>query len=86
MSDPVLEGVLAIATRVAGPRRTPDDAGPDTPLTDGGFWLDSIDLLDLVMACEHEFGLRLDPNQDLAPDALRTVRTVADLVRRRLPG
>jgi acyl carrier protein len=86
MSDPIVGRVLAIVTRVAGARRTPPAAGPETALADGGFWLDSVDLLELVVACEHEFGLRLDPEMDLSPDALRTVATVADLVRRRLPA
>ncbi len=52
----ILARVLAIAGTIAGPNRTPPDAGPSTPLWNGGFWLDSLDLMDLMLACDAAFG------------------------------
>jgi hypothetical protein len=47
----VLEGVQAIVAEIAGAHRTPSDAGPETPLGEDGFWLDSIDVLEVILAC-----------------------------------
>ena len=78
--DSVVDRVLVIVMRMAGPARTPPDAGPDTPLGDGGFWLDSVDLVEVIVACEHEFTLGFEGETDLTKDALATSRTLADLV------
>lgn len=72
-SEPSLARVQAIVARVAGPHRTPNDAGPDTPLGEGGFWLDSVDLLETLIACEAEFGAVFNPETDLNGDGLGTV-------------
>jgi acyl carrier protein len=60
MDRVTLEHVQAIASRVAGPTRCPEKPGPDTPLQDGGFWLDSASLLEVIMACEAEFDVAFD--------------------------
>lgn len=82
-NDPYLERVQVIVTRIAGPTRTPADAGPDTPLGTDGFWLDSITTLEVILACEDEFGMTLDWQVDLTPTALSTIRGLADAVRKR---
>ena len=79
--DKLIERVLDVVARTAGPARTPASAGPDTPLRQGGFWLDSIDLVELVVACEAEFGLAFEGETDLTAEALRTSRTLAELIR-----
>jgi len=79
--DPILDRVLAIVARVSGPGRTPPDAGPDTPLGDEGFWLDSLDLLEVVVACENEFGTVLDQASGLTAKALESVRNLAQVIR-----
>ena len=76
----VVERVLRRVMQVAGPARTPPDAGPDTPLGDGGFWLDSVDLVELVVACELEFSLNFQGETDITEDALATARTLAELI------
>jgi hypothetical protein len=48
-SAPTLARVQAIVTGVAGPNRVPDGAGPDTPLQDGGFWLDSAAVVEVMI-------------------------------------
>jgi acyl carrier protein len=76
----VLARVQALAARIAGPARTPPDAGPDTPLGDGGFWLDSVDLVEVIVACETEFAVSFEGETDLTAESMGTVRTLADLV------
>jgi acyl carrier protein len=84
VSDDVLARVQSLVLRTAGPRRTSPDAGPDTPLGEGGFWLDSVDMLDLILACEHEFGTAFGPSADLSAEALHTIRSLADFIRVRV--
>ena len=83
---PLEDRVLAVVLRVAGPARTPADAGPDTPLGAGGFWLDSVDLVEVAVACEHEFALAFDGEIDLTRAALATARSLAELIASKLPG
>jgi acyl carrier protein len=75
--------VAAVIARVVGPERTPPDAGADTPLAGGGFWLDSVALLEVIVACEAEFDVSFDPDTDLTPEALATVGSLAQLVAAR---
>ena len=75
----LLERVQAIVTGIAGAERTPGDVGPDTPLGEDGFWLDSVDILEVLLACEHEFGTGFKAN--LAKDALNTVRSLAEAIQ-----
>jgi acyl carrier protein len=75
-----VDPVLAIATRIAGPERTPPGAGPDTPLGHGGFRFDSVGLLELIVACEEAFGFTFVPEVDLTPEKLATVGSLAEVV------
>lgn len=88
MSDerPIVDRVLDIMARIAGPARTPANAGPDTPLGDGGFWLDSVDLVEVAVACEHEFALVFDGEVDLTYETLATARSLAALIAGKRPG
>ena len=79
--DSILDRVLAIVARISGPARTPPDAGPDTPLGEEGYWLDSLELLDVIVACENEFGTTLDEASGLGADALESARTLARVIR-----
>ena len=82
MTDAVLEQVIAIVRSVVGTQRVPADASPDTPLGDDGYWLDSVEVLEVMLACEKAFATRLDEAPDLGADALRTPRSLAALIRR----
>ncbi len=80
MSDePTLEGVRAIVTRIA--HRGAADAGPDTPLTEGGLGLDSLSLLRTLLACEETFQVAFEPDTDFTDETLRTVGALFDLIR-----
>jgi acyl carrier protein len=81
MEGQLEDQVLAILARVAGPHRTPPSSGPDTPLAEGGFWLDSADLFEVVLACEAEFDVRFDGAMDLTPGRLVTVATLTETIR-----
>jgi acyl carrier protein len=73
----VLASVLDIVVGIAGPNRTPPDPGTSTRLWEGGFWLDSIDLLDLMFACDETFGRVFER---MPRTVMADIRTVGDLV------
>ena len=81
----LLEGLRAIVTRVVGAARVPSDVGADTRLSEGGLWLDSMELLQVVLACEAQFGITFKPAEDLIGNGLETLGTLADVIRRRNP-
>lgn len=82
MSDEeqLLATTRAIIERVVGRERTPASSGPDTPLADG-FWLDSIELVEVLVACEVAFGIELDETSDLESGAFGTLGTLATLIK-----
>ena len=82
----VVEGLCVIVARVVGAPRVSADVGADTPLGDGGLWLDSMKLLQVVLACEAQFGITFKPAEDLLGDGLETLGTLADVIRRRSPS
>jgi acyl carrier protein len=81
LTDGLLGRVQRIVERQAGVSRTPPDASPDTALGEGGFWLDSVDLLDVIVASEQAFGVSFDGEVDLTPETLTTIRSLAALIR-----
>jgi acyl carrier protein len=84
--DSLLHTIRAIVERVAGPSRTPPHSGPGTALSEGGYWLDSVELLEVVVACESEFSIAFDPRRDLNRETVATLGTLTELVRaKRLP-
>ncbi len=83
-NDRVLQQVRAIVTHIAGPSRVPPNIDPDTPLGEGGFWLDSVDVLEVMIACEQAFGVSFDGRLDLHPETLSTVRALSDAILKRI--
>jgi acyl carrier protein len=73
--------IQALVSRIAGPDRLPAQIESATPLGEGGFWLDSVEMVDLLVACEDEFGLVLD-DQALAASALSSLGSLVEAVRR----
>ncbi|HEY3036719.1 MAG TPA: acyl carrier protein [Streptosporangiaceae bacterium] len=76
-ADSALARVIEIVTKIAGPNRTPPAPGASTRLWGGGFWLDSIDLLDLMLACDVAFGPVF---VSMPRSVMASIRTVGDLV------
>jgi acyl carrier protein len=80
VGDPLLETVRTIVARIAGPDRMPAPCGPETRLAED-CWLDSVELLEIVLACEATFGIAFDAAHDFQPDAFATVGSLTALVR-----
>lgn len=57
----------------------PDDIDNDAPLFGEGLGLDSIDALELVVALEKTFGIKI-PDEDVGRDAFGSVNVLADYV------
>ena len=83
MSDSIFERTRLIVQRVAGADRTPADVDEDTKLADG-FWLDSVEMLEVVITCETEFGIVFSESGDLDVSSLETIGSLAATIRRRL--
>lgn len=82
-ADAVAAGVRDIIHRLVGPARVPAHAGLDTRLANG-YWLDSVEMLEVVLECERQFGITFEASRDLTPEALATVDSLAAVVCRRL--
>ena len=54
-----------------------DELADDESLFDGGLGMDSMATLQIVAAVEEEFGFEV-PDEDLTPELLESVRTLAD--------
>lgn len=83
MSDALLARTRAIVERVAGAPRTPPLVTRETRLADG-FWLDSIEMLDVVIACEAEFGIVFSEQGDLDVSSLDTIGSLVDVIAKRI--
>jgi hypothetical protein len=75
--------VWAALVSVAGADRVTGEPGADCPLGPNGFWLDSIDLMDAIIACEDAFGITFALDTDFDASRLRTVGDLVNLVRER---
>jgi acyl carrier protein len=80
--DPFFAEVRAIVDRVAA-RRVPADVGPDTRLSED-YWLDSVEMLEVVIACETTLGVAFDERSDFESGSLRTLGTLTELLRSKL--
>ena len=76
--------VSALVAAVAGPDRMPPGAGPDTPLGDDGYWLDSVDVFEVILAAEAEFGVALGDEDELTDESLTSIRTLSEAISRQL--
>jgi acyl carrier protein len=66
-------------------QHTPEEIGDDTPLFGSeGLGLDSVDALQLVVALEKNFGLKVS-DAEAAKSTLRSVATIRDAVRAIVP-
>lgn len=59
---------------------TPEEFGDDEPLIGSGLNLDSIDALELVVALEKEFGIKISSSEE-SKEALASVAHLAEYVR-----
>lgn len=87
MSDPLtlrLKHLIITTLKLDDIR--PEDIPEDEPLIGSPrFGLDSIDALELVLALEKEFGVKIGSSEE-SRQALATVNTLAAYLRARAPG
>lgn len=87
MPDPLtlrLKNLIISTLKLDGIR--PEDIPDDEPLIGSPrFGLDSIDALELVLALEKEFGVKIGSSEE-SRQALATVNTLAAFLRGRVPG
>lgn len=86
MSDPLSPRIKDLIVRTlkledVQPADIPDDA----PLLGSGLNLDSIDALELVVAIEREFGVKIATSEE-SRSALASVASLADFIRTRRAG
>ena len=79
MSPSTVERVAAIVARVGhlGPQ---ERVNAKTPLVGGGIALDSVSMLELLLALEQEFSLEVDAEELLRAKALHTVGALAAFI------
>lgn len=75
----VLERVRVLLVENLRVDRAPDEIDPDAVLFGTGLGLDSVDAMELLVAVEAAFGLRLDDAMS-DPHFFRTVNAVVDIV------
>jgi acyl carrier protein len=60
----------------------PNEIGDDDRLVGGDFGIDSIDVLEIVVMLEKDYGVLID-NKELGEQVFTSLRTLADFVRER---
>lgn len=63
----------------------PEDVGADEPLVGGHLGIDSIDVLELVMMVEKDYGVRID-NKEVGAKVFASVRSLARHILENTPG
>jgi len=79
MSDLIDELKIKILEALDLPDVTPEEITADSELVGGDLGLDSIDILEIVMMLEKEYGVRID-NRELGAQVLVSLKTLAAYV------
>ena len=64
---------------------TPEDFKEDDPLVGGKLGIDSIDIRELAMMIDKEYGIKID-NKELGQKVFSTLRTLAEHIQRNRKG
>jgi len=64
---------------------TPEDVKEDDPLVGGKLGIDSIDILELAMMIDKEYGIKID-NKELGQKVFSTLRTLAEHIQKNRQG
>jgi acyl carrier protein len=83
VTDGIFLRARAVIERIVGAERLPSEVTPGTRLVDD-YWLDSVEMLEVLLACEVEFGIVFAESGDLDGTRLETVGSLVDLIRGRL--
>lgn len=80
-TNPVLNDVVeVIRNSVNLHHMDPSRFSAETSLREGGLELDSVDILEVIVAVEHKFGVKVD-DAEMGKKYFRTIGTIADLVQ-----
>ena len=83
MSDPLVQRLKKmIIDELRLEDVTPDDIDDDEPLIGSGLSLDSVDMLELVLKLEKEYGVKIESSEE-SKKALSSVNSLAAYVRER---
>jgi len=63
----------------------PDDIKADEQLVGGNLGIDSIDVLEMVIMIEKDYGVKID-NRELGVKVFATLRTLAEYIHAKSPG
>jgi acyl carrier protein len=63
---------------------TPDEIDPDAPLVGGGIGIDSIDILELVLMLEKDYGVKIE-TREKGGQAFASLRALAAFVQENRP-
>ena len=63
----------------------PDDIKADEQLVGGNLGIDSIDVLEMVIMIEKDYGVKID-NRELGVKVFATLRTLAEYIHEKSPG
>lgn len=78
-SSDFLARVKQMLVRQLNLKRRPDELGDDASLFGGELDLDSIDVLEVVVGIEKDFGIRIS-DRAVGERVIKTPRTIADFV------
>lgn len=59
-----------------------DKFSPETSLREGGLDLDSVDILEVIVAIEHKFGVKV-ADAEAGKKSFRTIGTIVDFVNQK---
>jgi acyl carrier protein len=62
----------------------PDDINADDPLVGGNLGIDSIDVLEMVIMIDKDYGVKID-NRELGVKVFATLRTLAEYISENSP-
>lgn len=60
---------------------TPESIENDASLYQGGLGLDSVDILEIIVAIENQYGVKV-PNAESGKEAFQSIATIVDFVSR----
>lgn len=66
------------------PDVSPEDIHPDEQLVGGRLGIDSIDVLEMVIMMEKDYGVTVD-NKELGAKVFATLQTLADFIQEKAP-
>jgi acyl carrier protein len=74
------EVVAVIRSSVNLQHIDPSSFKPETSLREGGLELDSVDILEIIVAMEHRFGVKVD-DAETGKKYFRTVGSITELIQ-----